>query len=309
MEKRQMNLARKGFSLVELLVVISIIALLAAILLPTLSQARDRAYTIVCLNNMRQVAIGFTVYSGDYDGWYPVRVSLDSHTNNSNETIVNNAFIKNRLSATAVFGDRNFLHSWWGLLWPLEPTLGLNEASVLYTRKKGKYFDNHLAVFCPIAIREQSRMLGVPDGYDYDKMFAQEGSGKRWGGNPGHIPLGYSMMLAAFDDEDGSPPRVSKRAKSSYRPLSASADPMCWMMTDLYEATGGVFSWWPHLRYRSSPENLVYNVVHLDGHACTHQAVYCVGWVSAGNYWIRSLSPPADIPYAYMDTDGDRLGR
>jgi hypothetical protein len=196
-------------------------------------------------------------------------------------------------------------------VWPLEPTATLETASVLYTRKKGKYFDNHLAVFCPTSLKEQSEVLSVPDGYDYDKMFALEGSEKRWGGNPGEIPVGYSMMLAAFDDEDGSPYRVSKRAKASFRPLSASSDPMCWMITDLYKADGTYFTWWPHLRYRSGPAGIAYNVVHLDGHACTHSSVITDGWGSqyAGNYWIRSLSPPADIPYDYIDTDGDRLGR
>ncbi len=304
-----MNLPRDGFSLVELLVVISIIVLLAAILLPTLAQARDRAYTIVCLNNMRQVAVSFTIYSNENKGWYPVLVSLDSYTNNNYEIIANNAVVINRLSRNPPYTGRDFLHSWWGVVWPEEPTATLHTASVLYTQRKGRYLGDYHALYCPTTLKEQSKTLQVPNDYDHDKMFAQLDSGKRWGGNPDHIPVGYTMMLAAFDDEDGTPPRVSKRAKALDRPLSASADPMCWMMTDLYQATNGVFSWWPHLRYRTGPPNLAYNVVHLDGHACTHEAIHCVGWACAGNDWIRSLSPPADIPYAYIDTDGDRLGR
>lgn len=56
-----------GFTLIELLVVISIIALLIAILLPALSAARGVARGAACLNNMRQVGIGYYLYVADSD--------------------------------------------------------------------------------------------------------------------------------------------------------------------------------------------------------------------------------------------------
>ncbi len=56
---------RKGFTLIELLVVISIIALLIAMLLPALKKAREAAKQTACLSNMRQVAIGHTVYASE----------------------------------------------------------------------------------------------------------------------------------------------------------------------------------------------------------------------------------------------------
>lgn len=62
---------RPGFTLVELLVVISIIALLLALLLPALKQARETARGMQCLSNHRQMLIGLIGYAADNDDWMP----------------------------------------------------------------------------------------------------------------------------------------------------------------------------------------------------------------------------------------------
>ncbi len=61
----------RAFTLVELLVVISIIAMLLAILTPSLQRARNQAKRVVCLSNMRQMGIGLKTYLMDNDGHLP----------------------------------------------------------------------------------------------------------------------------------------------------------------------------------------------------------------------------------------------
>jgi prepilin-type N-terminal cleavage/methylation domain-containing protein/prepilin-type processing-associated H-X9-DG protein len=61
-----------GFTLVELLVVIGIIAVLIAILLPALSRARAAAQAVACASNERQIFEGMIEYSQDWNGWVPM---------------------------------------------------------------------------------------------------------------------------------------------------------------------------------------------------------------------------------------------
>ena len=62
---------RTSFTLIELLVTIAVIAILAAMLLPALHQAREKARQAVCMSNLKQCGLALLMYSDNYDGWAP----------------------------------------------------------------------------------------------------------------------------------------------------------------------------------------------------------------------------------------------
>jgi len=80
--RKSSNNTNTGFTLIELLVVIAIIAILAAILFPVFAQVREKARQTACLNNFKQIGLGFMQYVQDNDEMYPPSEVDTSNTGN-----------------------------------------------------------------------------------------------------------------------------------------------------------------------------------------------------------------------------------
>lgn len=82
--KRRRNFRSSAFTLIEMLVVVAIIAILAAMLTPALMNAVDTAKSVKCASAQRQIGIGFVQYTGDYDDFTPINGWCDRSNNWAN---------------------------------------------------------------------------------------------------------------------------------------------------------------------------------------------------------------------------------
>ncbi|HMN39419.1 MAG TPA: DUF1559 domain-containing protein [Phycisphaerales bacterium] len=104
-----MATTRRAFTLIELLVVIAIIALLIAILLPSLGKARETGRTVVCTSNVRQIMIAFSSYAADYKvipgSYWQGPINLDWSGRQNAAYIANPALYINRPFTSSVLFD------------------------------------------------------------------------------------------------------------------------------------------------------------------------------------------------------------
>lgn len=103
---------KQGFTLVELLVVIAIIALLMGILMPALSRARDQAQTIACRSNLKNLALGWTMYVDDNEGNL-----IEGETSDDSKPLLT-GWVKYAMGSEIDFVDREKEGIKNGNLWP-----------------------------------------------------------------------------------------------------------------------------------------------------------------------------------------------
>ncbi|HWY77122.1 MAG TPA: prepilin-type N-terminal cleavage/methylation domain-containing protein, partial [Verrucomicrobiae bacterium] len=110
-------LAGKAFTLVELSIVIAVIAILGAILLPTLERARGRGQRVACANNLKQLQAGWHLYAGDNNGIMPVN-NWDGITGDFAASLPGSWVVGNAR-------ETSWTNIVRGTQWPYNPSLGV----------------------------------------------------------------------------------------------------------------------------------------------------------------------------------------
>ncbi|MEM1011365.1 MAG: prepilin-type N-terminal cleavage/methylation domain-containing protein [Planctomycetota bacterium] len=116
------RVGQRGFTLVELLVVIGIIALLVSILLPSLNRARESANTVKCASNARQLATAMQLYVNENEGWLAGPHTSGRRWNYGDPNAINNGDPTDSIDAMDPLSERNAPVQ--NMDW-MSPTLGL----------------------------------------------------------------------------------------------------------------------------------------------------------------------------------------
>jgi prepilin-type N-terminal cleavage/methylation domain-containing protein/prepilin-type processing-associated H-X9-DG protein len=188
--------APAGFTLVELLVVIGIIALLISILLPALQQARKQAMSAKCLSNLRQIGQALALYANENGGFWPVAEHIGSTGSGAGNAKWPVPAARNDPWARFLIKYMSKRHEDWRLAVLANGNVDQTVGNSGPTPGTSGFTDT--AIYCPTFLQDSFPPIGTTGTFD------QPGTvGKQTGYGMQHIPLS-SSSFPPFGTTDGA---------------------------------------------------------------------------------------------------------
>ncbi|MBR2632085.1 MAG: DUF1559 domain-containing protein [Lentisphaeria bacterium] len=131
------NRVSSSFTLIELLVVIAIIAILAGILMPALSSARERGRSASCINNLKNIGLCAAQYSDDFDGWVLPTTHVNAARTGTKEWNRADSYFCHSLQK---FNAKNYVHGNAAYLTPKVMHCASTPDTQFYGKVPVKYF-------------------------------------------------------------------------------------------------------------------------------------------------------------------------